>query len=81
MIITGAPARGKTTIGRQVAMALGLPYFSKDFFKEALFDSLGWIATGHVDWVVQAWSFCSALPRPSWQRAAQLRSKVTSRVS
>jgi tRNA(Arg) A34 adenosine deaminase TadA/predicted kinase len=42
LIITGAPASGKTTIGRQVARALGMPYFSKDLFKEALFDSLGW---------------------------------------
>jgi predicted kinase len=41
LIITGAPASGKTTIGRQVARAFGLPYFSKDSFKEALFDSLG----------------------------------------
>jgi tRNA(Arg) A34 adenosine deaminase TadA/predicted kinase len=42
LIITGAPASGKTTIGRQVARALGLPYFSTDLFKEALFERLGW---------------------------------------
>ena len=42
LIVTGAPASGKTTVGRQLAAALGLPYFSKDLFKESLFDSLGW---------------------------------------
>lgn len=41
LIITGAPASGKTTIGRHLAAHLNLPYFSKDMFKEALFDSLG----------------------------------------
>jgi tRNA(Arg) A34 adenosine deaminase TadA/predicted kinase len=42
LIVTGAPASGKTTLGRQLATALQLPYFSKDLFKESLFDSLGW---------------------------------------
>jgi len=42
LIVTGAPASGKTTLGRQLAAALGLPYFSKDLFRESLFDSLGW---------------------------------------
>jgi hypothetical protein len=42
LIVTGAPASGKTILGRQLAAALGLPYFSKDLFKESLFDSLGW---------------------------------------
>src|SRR5579884_1470721 len=42
LIITGPPASGKTTLGRQVARGLGLPYLSKDLFKETLFDSLGW---------------------------------------
>jgi predicted kinase len=42
LIVTGAPASGKTTLGRQLAAELGLPYFSKDLFKETLFDSLGW---------------------------------------
>lgn len=42
LIITGAPASGKTTLGRQVAAALNLPYLSKDLFKETLFESLGW---------------------------------------
>ena len=42
LIITGAPASGKTTVGRQLAVALGLPFLSKDLFKEALFDNLGW---------------------------------------
>ena len=42
LIITGPPASGKSTLGRQLAAALSLPYLSKDLFKETLFDSLGW---------------------------------------
>ena len=42
LIITGAPASGKTTLGRQLAASLHLPFLSKDLFKESLFDSLGW---------------------------------------
>src|ERR1051325_5707184 len=41
LIITGPPASGKTTIGRPLASALGLPFLSKDVFKESLFNSLG----------------------------------------
>ena len=41
LIVTGAPASGKTTLGRPLAAALGLPYFSKDMLKECLFDILG----------------------------------------
>jgi predicted kinase len=42
LIITGAPASGQTTVGRQLARALGNPYLSKDLLKETLFDTLGW---------------------------------------
>jgi predicted kinase len=42
LIVTGAPGSGKSTLGRLVARRLGLPFFSKDLFKEALFDELGW---------------------------------------
>jgi predicted kinase len=41
LIITGAPASGKSTLGPRLASALGLPYLSKDFFKESLFETLG----------------------------------------
>lgn len=41
LIVTGPPAGGKTTIARPLARALGLPFLSKDLFKESLFDSLG----------------------------------------
>ena len=41
LIVTGPPASGKTTIGRPLALALSLPFLSKDLFKESLFDSLG----------------------------------------
>lgn len=42
VLVTGAPASGKSTVGRQLARALGLPFFAKDVFKETLFDALGW---------------------------------------
>jgi len=42
LVITGAPASGKTTIGRRLAADLSLPFLSKDLFKETLFDTLGW---------------------------------------
>src|SRR5262249_20202092 len=42
LIITGPPASGKSTLGRQLARRLGLALLSKDLFKEVLFDELGW---------------------------------------
>jgi predicted kinase len=42
VIVTGAPAAGKTTVGRRIAEAFRLPFIHKDGIKEILFDSLGW---------------------------------------
>ncbi len=42
IIVTGAPAAGKTTVGRRLAEELGLPFIYKDGIKEILFDRLGW---------------------------------------
>lgn len=42
VIITGAPGTGKTSLGRRLAAASGLPFMHKDGIKETLFDSLGW---------------------------------------
>lgn len=42
VLVNGISATGKTTIGRQVAARLNLPYFAKDVVKEALFDALGY---------------------------------------
>jgi predicted kinase len=47
LIITGPPCTGKTTLGRQLARELCLPFLSKDDIKETLFDTLGW---KDVDW-------------------------------
>ena len=47
IIVNGLPATGKTTLSERIAGALALPLFSKDMFKEILFDTLGW---GERDW-------------------------------
>jgi predicted kinase len=42
VIVAGPPVSGKTTLARSLADELRLPLFSKDGFKEVLFDTLGW---------------------------------------
>ena len=41
LIMQGGPATGKTTLGKQIAAALRIPYLSKDGVKEPIFDHLG----------------------------------------
>jgi predicted kinase len=41
ILVSGAPASGKTTVARALAEVLGFPLFSKDTIKESLFESLG----------------------------------------
>jgi len=41
VLTTGLPGAGKTTLARQVAVALELPLLSKDIVKERLSDILG----------------------------------------
>lgn len=40
IIIAGMPATGKTTYGNKIAKELQLPFFSKDKFKEVIYDSV-----------------------------------------
>jgi predicted kinase len=47
VLVTGAPASGKTTLAGPLAATLGLPLLGKDLIKEALFDALG---TGDRAW-------------------------------
>lgn len=42
IIINGPPGAGKTTLGRQLAQDLRLPFIGRDDIKEILFDTLGW---------------------------------------
>lgn len=42
IIITGAPATGKTTLGNMLAEKYKLAFVSKDALKERIFDNLGW---------------------------------------
>lgn len=41
IVVSGAPATGKTTLTIAVTKALRMPYLGKDSIKESLFDSLG----------------------------------------
>lgn len=47
ILINGLPCTGKSTLAAQLARRLALPLFSKDQFKEILFDTLG---TGDRAW-------------------------------
>lgn len=42
IIITGLSASGKTTIGKELAKRMSIPFISKDAVKELMFDGLGW---------------------------------------
>ncbi len=42
LIVSGAPAAGKTTLATKIGAALGWPMFAKDAIKESLFDTLGY---------------------------------------
>lgn len=41
ILITGIPAAGKTTLAQRLSCVLQLPVFSKDAYKETLFDDIG----------------------------------------
>jgi predicted kinase len=41
ILVSGLSCTGKTTLAKQISKRLNLPYFSKDMFKETLFDRLG----------------------------------------
>lgn len=42
IVITGLPASGKTTLGKELAKRLNIPFLSRDDMKELMFDALGW---------------------------------------
>jgi predicted kinase len=60
LIILGSPASGKTTLAARLATDLGLPCYSKDAVKEALFAALG---VGDREWSrrLSAASFAAVL--------------------
>lgn len=50
ILLQGRPATGKTTIGRQIAAALELPFISRDTYKEVLFDAFGSNNEESIEW-------------------------------
>lgn len=42
IVINGRPGSGKTTLAERLSKDLSIPYFSKDEFKELIFDTLGY---------------------------------------
>lgn len=42
ILVSGLPASGKSTLAEQLAAELSVPYFTKDDFKELLFDTGGY---------------------------------------
>ncbi len=42
ILVTGAPATGKTTIAKELGQRYSLPVIHKDDIKESLFDSISW---------------------------------------
>jgi predicted kinase len=49
LLVSGAPASGKSTLARALAQIFGYPLLSKDAIKESLFDSLGAHLTRNLD--------------------------------
>ena len=47
LIVSGAPATGKTTLGRRIASDFALPFLHRDGIKESLYDTIG---AGDRDW-------------------------------
>lgn len=52
VLVSGAPGAGKSTLARPLALALGMPLFTKDSLKESLADSLG-LGDGSATWSSQ----------------------------
>ncbi len=49
LLISGAPASGKSMLARSLAETFGYPLISKDTIKESLFDSLGALLGADID--------------------------------
>jgi predicted kinase len=49
LLVSGAPASGKSTLARALAQILRYPLISKDTIKESLFDSLGTRLSADLD--------------------------------
>jgi predicted kinase len=54
VLVNGVPGAGKTTLGRALSRALGLPLISKDVIKETHADLLG--ARGPRGWEQRRWN-------------------------
>jgi predicted kinase len=50
ILLQGRPAAGKTSIGKEIAKQLQMPFFSKDTVKETMFDAFGTSNGSSIDW-------------------------------
>jgi 2-phosphoglycerate kinase len=49
ILVSGPVASGKTVVSERLSRALSIPVYSRDMFKELMFDSLGW--EGDQEWL------------------------------
>lgn len=69
IVVSGAPASGKTCLASGLAADLGRVYLSKDQIKENLLDSLGWSDR----------AFSRAVGKASFQLLLQIASELSSK--
>lgn len=50
VLLQGQPATGKTALGKQIAKHFAMPFFSRDTYKEAMYDAFGKNNRDTIEW-------------------------------